>query len=690
MTESPTPEGTEATTDDAAANTQGFEKLGLRAELLTALTALGYEEPTPIQRVSIPFILQGRDVLAQAATGTGKTAAFSLPLLQMLGPSNLQPNTTRALIVVPTRELATQVAEAIHRYGRALGTVVLPVYGGADIVRQLRRLAKGVDVVVATPGRAIDHMRRGSLRFDRVVMVVLDEADEMLDMGFADELEEILSALPAERQTALFSATLPPRIASMAARTLRNPERISIERERAAEGEVPRVRQVAYAVARNLKESALVRLLDVESPQSALVFCRTRVEVDRLSETLAARGMAAEGLHGGLSQEQRERVLRRFRAGEIELLLATDVAARGLDVEGLTHVVNYDLPSAAESYVHRVGRTGRAGREGVAITLVEPREIGYLRSFERATRQKISIEQLPTLGDLRARQRQQTRAELEQAMTREDLAEFRSLVLELSANTELLDIAAAAIAALHSELHPTGTQPEREIPSFVPPAGDDRNRRGPPSGPQGGPPQQRGGGGYEDRGAPRREFQGEPRRPYNEGPPQRDFRESQEPRQQRGRDANMVSLYLGIGHDAGIRPGDLVGAIANEAGLSSRSIGHINIGERHSFVDVEASLAQQVIEALRHTVIRGRKIKVDLDRRGEEGGAFPRGDTHTPRDPRESRPEPRGGYGGGGGGGGGGYSPPARGGYPPRDRGPDDQGYGPGRRGGGGGGPDRR
>lgn len=646
MTDSDDTVMTDTDTDAVPASAQGFAGLGLRAEILTALSTLGYEEPTPIQKAAIPVLMSGRDVLAQAATGTGKTAAFSLPMLQRLGASSLAPATTRALVVVPTRELATQVAEAIHRYGKSLGTVVLPVYGGADIMRQLRRLERGVDVVVATPGRALDHLRRGSLKFDRVQCVVLDEADEMLDMGFADELDELLGALPPERQTALFSATLPPRIAKIANSHLRNPERISVIQEKPA-GEVPRVRQVAYAVPRSLKEAALVRVLDVEEPQSALVFCRTRLEVDRLTDALTARGMSAEGLHGGLSQEQRERVLRKFRSGEVELLLATDVAARGLDVEGLTHVFNYDLPPAPEPYVHRVGRTGRAGREGVAITLVEPREIGYLRSFERAVGQKINIEQLPSLDDLRTKQRQQTRALLEQSLAGEESAAFRTMVAELSASAELVDIAAAAIAALHASIHPSDEE-QREIPSFVPPAGGaGRDARGPQRGAYGDRGPQRGygdRGGYNDRGAygdrggfndrgprpeggdrgprPERPAYGDrPERPaYNDRPARGtefggDSPRERAPRAPREQPEDMVSLYVSVGHEAGVRPGDLVGAIANEAGLSSRSIGHITIGERHSFVEVDRTLVDQVMEALRRTIIRGRKVKVDVDRR---------------------------------------------------------------------------
>ena len=350
------------------------------------------------------MLLDGRDVLGQAATGTGKTAAFTLPLIQRaaLGAGvvggvvegaqtddgaddaamDFERHGPSVLILVPTRELAMQVGEAVHKYGKGLGMRAVPVYGGQDIRRQLRALERGADVVIATPGRALDHIRRKTLALGSVRAVVLDEADEMLDMGFAEDLEAILSEAPAARQTALFSATLPPRIRDLAERHLTNPVRVSIPAERAAEGTMPRVRQMAYIVARAHKIAALGRMLDVETPTLAFVFCRTRTEVDQLTETLNGRGYRSEALHGGMSQEQRDRVMRRVRGGATDLLIATDVAARGLDVEQVSHVVNYDVPSAPEAYVHRIGRTGRAGREGVAITLVEPREHRLLRNIE--------------------------------------------------------------------------------------------------------------------------------------------------------------------------------------------------------------------------------------------------------------------------------------------------------------------
>ncbi|MGH2901915.1 MAG: DEAD/DEAH box helicase, partial [Solirubrobacteraceae bacterium] len=322
----PDQESTESTT---SAGESAFLALGLDSALVAAVAELGYEEPTDIQREAIPPLVAGSDVLGQAATGTGKTAAFALPLLHRIGASEDDDRVVRGLVLVPTRELAMQVAEAVHRYGRRLGVRVLPIYGGQPMQQQLRALKRGIDVVVATPGRALDHIRRRTLRLDAVQMVVLDEADEMLDMGFAEDLEAILEAVPTERQTALFSATMAAPIRAIASRHLRNPLLVTIAREVVAPGESPRVREVAFVVQRRHKVAALARVLDMEAPASAIVFCRTRTEVDELTETLGGRGYRAEALHGGLSQEQRDRVMRRFRDGASELLVATDVAARG-------------------------------------------------------------------------------------------------------------------------------------------------------------------------------------------------------------------------------------------------------------------------------------------------------------------------------------------------------------------------
>src|SRR3954449_12720905 len=446
---------------DTSTDGPTFDELGLRPELLKALSALGYEEPTPIQQEAIPPLVEGRDLLGQAATGTGKTAAFALPILQVL-PAHRRDRAPIGLVLVPTRELAVQVSEALHRYGKDLGARVLPVYGGAPIVRQLRSLESGVDVVVATPGRALDLLNRGSLRLGEVATVVLDEADEMLDMGFAEDLEAILDETPETRQTVLFSATMPRRLDSLARRHLNDPVRITIGREKAEPGEAPRVRQTAYVVPRAAKPAALGRILDVEAPTAAIVFCRTREEGDTLTETLNGRGYRAEALHGGMSQEQRDRVMGRLRSGTAELLVATDVAARGLDVEQLTHVVNYDVPSAPESYVHRIGRVGRAGREGVAITLAEPREQRLLANIERLTKQQISIESVPTVADLRARRMEQTIEAVREALSAGDLNEYGEVLNALSGEHNMRTIALAAIKLAH-ESDGAGTD-EVEIP----------------------------------------------------------------------------------------------------------------------------------------------------------------------------------------------------------------------------------
>jgi ATP-dependent RNA helicase DeaD len=509
-----------------------------------------------------------------------------------------------------------QVAEAVHKYGRGLGIRVLPIYGGQDIRQQLRVLGRGVDVVVATPGRALDHLRRGSMELGAVRVVVLDEADEMLDMGFAEDLEAILDALPAERQTALFSATMPPRIAQLAERHLREPARVTIAREQLAAGEVPRVRQMAYVVQRRHKVAALGRVLDMEGPTSAIVFCRTRTEVDELTETLGSRGYRAEALHGGLSQEQRDRVMRRFREGTSELLVATDVAARGLDVEHLTHVVNFDVPSAPDAYVHRIGRTGRAGREGVAITLVEPREHRQLRNIEHLTRQKIRVEQVPTIVDLRARRLELTRAALREALLEDDFGQYRGVVEGMAEEFDVLDVAAAALKLAHeaegSETDDEGEDiPPVEIPEGRP--ARDRKSRGFTGREFGG----RGAGG--DRAD-------RPRRPDREGglpPEERDYRER--PSRERGegggrrgraapRDGNVSRIYVGLGRQAGVRPADLVGAIANEAGLDARDIGAIDIADRFALVEVPGDAVDGVIDALRGATIRGKRVLVRRDR----------------------------------------------------------------------------
>jgi ATP-dependent RNA helicase DeaD len=567
---------------------RGFDTLGLDARLVRALAELGYEEPTPIQRETIPPLLEGRDLVGQAATGTGKTAAFTLPLLHRLTTGNGRPQPS-ALVLVPTRELAMQVAEAVHRYGRGIAAHVLPVYGGQSFTQQLRALQRGVDVVVATPGRALDHIRRNTIDLKGVGVVVLDEADEMLDMGFAEDLEAILAATPATRQTVLFSATMPPRIAAIARRHLKKPVQIKIARDPATAGTMPRVRQTAYIVARAHKPVALGRVLDMESPDAALIFCRTRHEVDELSEMLNAHGFRAEALHGGMSQEQRDRVMKKLRSGDADLLVATDVAARGLDIAHLTHVINYDVPSAPEAYVHRIGRVGRAGREGVAVTLAEPREHRQLRSIEQLTKRRIDIAQVPTVADLHARRLELVRASLRETLVHGDLDSFRVVVESLSDEFDMMEIAMAAVKLAQQA---TGADAEPvDIPAVAPsrerPARE-RRATGPRPGVARPAAQRKVGSARQDRPLLRR------RRDDSAG--------------------GIARLYIGAGRDAGVRPEDLVGAITGEAGISGREIGAIEIADRFSIVEVSEVLAGEVVRALRRSQIKGKKVTVRLDR----------------------------------------------------------------------------
>ncbi|MEO5964868.1 MAG: DEAD/DEAH box helicase [Candidatus Limnocylindrales bacterium] len=697
---------------DAVPDRSGFVALGLDERLLRTLAALGYEEPTPVQDAAIPPLLLGRDLLAEAPTGTGKTAAFALPILQRLAarldddraagrpvdgrgvPQDGRGSRPAALVLTPTRELAMQVAEAIHKYGRELGVRVVPVYGGQPITTQLHRLARGVDVVVATPGRAVDHLDRGTLRFDEVQTVVLDEADEMLDMGFADDLEKILGALRDIRQTALFSATIAGPIARLAGRHLRNPVRVQVKAEGTPEGEAARVRQVAYVVRRADKLAALGRILDLEDGDATLVFARTRGEVDDLAEALSGRGRDAAALHGGHSQEQRDRIMTRFRDGGLDVLVATDVAARGLDIEHITHVVNYDVPSSPEVYVHRIGRTGRAGREGVAITLVEPREHRLLRDIERTIRKPLEIAGLPTVADVREHRLDMLSGTLREALVAGQFNRYRGVVASLGQEFDTVDIALAAISLADAEARGADDETElapaslpdprerwgatgRNVPNEGRPTrggpGQDFRPSGPPAGqqwtaqrsarrpaPRGAPPPDAGfqpnrpfeagrppgGGGTFGRTpypqqAPYPQGDsgdgGQPRAPIqrlgDQGPyqgppaqgPRRGFRASgwrddegrpvmRPPRSGSGGPGGMTRVFVGAGRAAGMRPGDLVGAITNEAGLQGGEIGAIQIADGFSLVEVPEAAAEHVIRTLRAATIRGQKVVVRRER----------------------------------------------------------------------------
>ncbi len=552
-----------------------FKRLGLRNQLLRKIEEEGYDEPTPIQREAIPHMLAGADVLGQAATGTGKTAAFSLPILHAIGRTNAER--PLALVIAPTRELALQVADAMQTYGANLGTRVVAVVGGQPAHRQMKALRRGAHVVVATPGRAVDLINRGALDLSDLATVVLDEADEMLDMGFAEDLDAILDATPDDRQTVMFSATVPRRIVDIARRRMQDPVRISVEDRGTTEAGVDLVREVMYWVHSTHKAAALGRILEIEQPESAIVFCRTRVEVDQLTVTMTGRGHRAEALHGGMDQQQRDRVMARLREGTATLLVATDVAARGLDVDTLTHVINHDVPSQAESYVHRIGRVGRAGRTGVAITLAEPRERRNITFIERLTGRTIPVARVPSVADLHASQVAATVASLRESLDAEDLDDYREVMNRLSDN-KTRDIALAAIRLLH-EADRTQAD-EREIPDafeVVKRRKQNKAKQGPGSGGAGGGATGGKGGKGGGRHLP---------------------------------DDQIGWLFVNVGRVEGVRPGDLVGAIANEAGIPGRDIGPIKIAQHHSKVGVPLEDRDGVLAKMKTTTVRGKKATI--------------------------------------------------------------------------------
>jgi ATP-dependent RNA helicase DeaD len=571
------PNGAPAPDADA---TPTFEDLGLNAALLKSIKDVGYEAPTPIQIETIPVLLEGRDVIAQAQTGSGKTAAFGLPIIEAVDP---RTRAVQALILAPTRELAIQVAEALHKYGRHKEVDTLPIYGGQPYERQFRGLQRGVQIVVGTPGRVMDHMRRGTLKLDNVRFFVLDEADEMLDMGFIEDIEWILEQAPEDRQMALFSATIPPRIADLARRYLNEPQRITVAGKQMT---VPQVHQSSYEVPRARKVDALTRILDAETPQSAMIFCRTKVGVDELGEALMARGHAVETLHGDLSQAQRDRVMRRFRSGQADVLIATDVAARGLDIPDVSHVINYDIPESAEAYVHRIGRTGRAGRAGEAITLITPREVRWLRQIERTIKARIEPRRLPTLADVAERRREALKQQVRAVLDSGDdgFATYLDTINDLADEHDAAEVAAAILKLYAEETGRTTTpeQQEDDVATFAAAA-----------------PTQRG------------------------------------PRSETG----MVRLFVNVGRNQGARPQDFVGAIANEAGIPGRAIGAIDIFDDYAFVDIPQEFVDRVLAAMRGAKIKGRPVNAEVarpdaapprERGGYRGGPPPGGQRRPP------------------------------------------------------------
>jgi len=557
----------------------GFAGLGLGPAALQAVASLGYETPTVVQERAIPILLQGRDLIAQAPTGTGKTAAYGLPIVDQLAERDRRP---QALVVVPTRELAIQVADALGQLGRHRRLVALPVYGGQPYDPQLRALARGVQVVVGTPGRLLDHLARGTLVLDQVRTAILDEADEMLNMGFVEDIEKLLGALPAERQTALFSATIPQRIRRLAEQYLRDARHVSVE---AGSAVAPMVRQVYYEVPWTAKPDALARILECERPESAIVFVRTRREADVVAEHVSGLGYSAQAIHGDISQAHRERVLGSFRAGHTRLLVGTDVAGRGLDIPAVSHVINYDLPPDAEIYVHRIGRTGRAGSAGEAITLVTPRERGLLAMLERGVHRRLERRWLPTDAELASRRLTAFRGELLGVLEAGGLEPFAALVDELSASHDVTQLAAAAFRmAAERRSAPSVSERETPAPPVPEPVSDLRASEPDPI---------------------RRAHEPVPARP-------RHGTGARPPR--RSRNEATARLFLRVGRHHGVRPADLVGAIANEAGIPSHSIGEITLFDKFSFVDVPEMSASHVEAALNNTSIRGHAPRATLAR----------------------------------------------------------------------------
>ena len=589
---------------------ESFADLGLSESLLKTLSEIGYETPSPIQAQCIPILLDGHDILGMAQTGTGKTAAFALPLMETI---DIKVNKPQALILTPTRELAIQVAEALQSYAKNLpGFHVLPIYGGQSYTIQLKQLARGAHVVVGTPGRVMDHLERKTLNLDSLKTLVLDEADEMLRMGFIDDVEWILEHTPDQHQTALFSATMPEQIRRVAQKYLVEPREIKIK---AATTTVAAIRQVYWQVSGMHKLDALTRILEVEDDfDAAIIFVRTKTATVELADKLNARGYAAAALNGDLNQQMRERVIEQLKSGALDIVIATDVAARGIDVPRVSHVVNYDIPYDTEAYVHRIGRTGRAGRTGNAILFVAPREIRMLRTIERATRQPIAPLTLPSRADVTNKRVTDFKGKVAEVLNAEGLDFFANIVSQIAEEQNVsAEEVAAALAMMAQEGKPlqiTGEDPP-------PPRAFDRNDRSNDRRPT----------SFAERGErkPRFERDGErSERPRFDERGERPRREERSPRPAPAGD--MVRYRIDVGREHGVEVRDIVGAIANEAGIESRFIGRIGLYEESSTVELPAGMPHEAANALKRTRIRGVPINLRVDEGRPGGGFAPRGD----------------------------------------------------------------
>lgn len=546
--------------DTPSATTPSFKDLSLSDSILKALESVGYETPSPIQAQIIPFVMAGRDVLGQAQTGTGKTAAFALPILSRV---DLKQKDPQALVLAPTRELAIQVAEAFQSYAAHIkGFHVLPIYGGQDYTSQLRQLNRGAHVIVGTPGRVMDHMRRGTLKLDQLKTLVLDEADEMLRMGFIDDVEWILEQTPSTRQTALFSATMPTEIRKIAQKYLNNPEQVTIKVKTAT---AANIRQRYWFVSGVHKMDALTRILEAENFDGMIIFVRTKTATIEVAEKLEARGFSASAINGDMSQALRERAIDNLKSGKLDILIATDVAARGLDVDRITHVVNYDIPYDTESYVHRIGRTGRAGRTGDAILFVSPREKRLLANIEQATKQKVEEMQLPSTEFINNARINRFKQRITDTLAGEELSFYNQLInqFQVEHNVPALDIAAALAKLLQGDTPLLLKEPSKK---------------------------------------PRKDADD------NKGRPDRD----RGPRREKGRvgAVEMETFRIEVGHSDGVKPGNIVGAIANETGIDGDHIARIKIEEHYSTVELPAGMPKDLFQALKKVRVAGKPLDI--------------------------------------------------------------------------------
>lgn len=598
-----------------------FSQMALKPTLSKALNAVGYELPTAIQAQTIPLLLEGRDVLGQAQTGTGKTAAFALPVLSNLDLKQKEP---QVLVLTPTRELAIQVAEAFKTYASQIKTFhVLPVYGGQEYGTQVRALQRGVHVIVGTPGRVMDHMRRGNIKLDRLKTLVLDEADEMLRMGFIDDVEWVLEQTPKQRQIALFSATMPAPIRKITQRYLHNPAEITIKVKTTT---AETIRQRYWPVTGTHKLDALTRILEAESFDAMLVFVRTKTATLEVSEKLEARGYRASALNGDVAQKNRERIITQLKAGKLDILVATDVAARGLDVDRISHVINYDIPHDTEAYVHRIGRTGRAGRQGDAILFVAPRENRMLQAIERATRKEIELMELPSTDMVNNRRIEKFKQRISDTMAEEDLSLFKGLIEQYQQEQQVdtLDIAAALAKQMQ------GSAPFLLSSKAVGKTAREPDRRDSAAGRK--PRREQPRDASEGSGRPRREQQ---RRNASEGAekPRREQSDSRE----RTIETGMDRFRIEVGHQHKVKPGNIVGAIANEADIDSKYIGRINIFEDYSLVDLPENMPKELLRELKNVRVAGQRLNItQLKGRNRNDSPEP-----SAEKPRRSKPKIR-------------------------------------------------